>query len=231
MTIENNMNTVKEAEVVVETALMKVSDNESMVKEQDRPMFKIVEQLDSLDWAKMKPNQTALILMAKPFTAKGGGQTFLTFKQALYFAVRCYELGLSPFGDEVFFDPSRFSVNVTLSGKKALLRVKGIDTGPPMLEELSRDWTEVPRMTKAGEEAKRDGFVRDIGCKCAMRVGAVTNKEHVNYSAWLSEWYVSSSPVWKEKPTHMLATRATEKAISLVLGTGASSMPSEGDLE
>jgi len=33
--------------------------------------------------------------------------------------------------------------------------------------------------------------------------------------------------VWKAKPTHMLQTRAAEKAISMALGTGASDMVSD----
>jgi len=225
------MSDVKEVEFVVETALVPTSNLSSMVKEQDRPIFGMMEQLDNLDWSKMRPNHAALLLMQKPFPVRGGGQMFLNLRQALWFAVRCFELGLSPFSDEVFFDASKYSVGITLAGKKALARNKGIDLGPPLLEELSRDWKDVPRMTSAGEEAKKLGFQRDIGCKCTMRVGDPKHSEHVVYTAWLSEWLVGSSMVWKEKPTHMLATRATEKAISLVLGTGASSLPDEKELE
>jgi hypothetical protein len=71
----------------------------------------------------------------------------------------------------------------------------------------------------------KDGFAKDVGIKCKMRVGLPANKEYVEYTAYLSEWYVPRSPVWKGKPMHMLQTRACEKAISLVLGTGASDMP------
>lgn len=225
------MNEVKEAEFVVETGLVPAPKLSDMVKDQDKPIFSMMEGLDNLDWSKMKPNHAALLLMQKPFPVRGGGQMFLSLRQALWFAVRCFELGLSPFSDEVFFDAQKFSVGITLAGKKSLARNKGIDLGPPLLEELSRDWKDVPRMTSAGEEAKKLGFQRDIGAKCTIRVGDPKNGEHVVYTAWLSEWLVGSSPVWKEKPTHMLATRATEKAISLVLGTGASAMPDEKELE
>ena len=64
-----------------------------------------------------------------------------------------------------------------------------------------------------------------------MRVGDPKNKEFVNYTAWLSEWSVSRSPVWKSKPSHMLTIRANEKAVTLALGVGASAMPDERELD
>lgn len=222
----NNDAEIKEAEVVTETALA-TRDAQAKalgVNERDMPILKVVEQMNDLDWRAMKPHQMAVLLMSKPYSVRGGGTTFLTFRQALFFATRCFELGVSPFGDEVFFDAAKFSVNLTLSGKKAVARNKGIDLGPPTFEELTREWKDVPRMTQVGLEAQRLGFTRDVGCKCTMRVGDPARNEQGNYTAWLSEWMVVSSPVWKEKTYHMLQTRATEKCISLLLGTGASSM-------
>lgn len=225
------MTEVKTAEVVQEMALVKASEIESLVKEQDRPLLKIMDGLATLDWKDLKPNQMAVLLMQKPFSVKGGGQLFLNFRQALHFAVRCYELNVSPFSNEVFFDPARFSVNLTLEGKKQVARNKGIDLGPPQFEALTREWKDLPRMTEGAEDAKKAGFTKDIGYKCKMRVGPPEHKEYVEYTAWLSEWLVTSSPVWKAKPEHMLQTRACEKGISLALGTGASAMPSEGEIE
>lgn len=216
---------VKVAEVVPEPNALAL-----MVKEQDRPVLGVVEALNNLDWREMKPPHIALLLMQKPFQVSGGGVQFLTFKQAIFFATRCYELGVSPFSSEVWFDPQRFSVNLTLEGKRAVARNKGIDLGPPSFEEVYRDWKDVPRITTAAEEAKKAGFTKDVGIKCSMRVGDPKFNEIVNYTAWLSEWYVGKSFVWKEKPTHMLSTRACEKAISLALGTGASAMPSEEEI-
>ena len=217
------MSEVKEAEIVVETALVIRSDEEALLKEADRAVFKAMSGLESLDWSKLKPNQTALLLMQKPFPTLGGGVMNLTFKQALLFAVRCFELGLSPFSDNVWFDPNRSMVNLTLSGKRELARIKGIDLGPPRFERLEREWKDVPRACEGVEDAKKAGFTKDIGYKCLIRVGDPKNNEVCEYVAWLSEWMVSRSPVWKSKPEHMLQTRATEKAISLAMGTGASS--------
>ena len=227
---------VKEAEVIEPTAaeaLVKKNDADmlSLVKDSDKPVFAAMSSMATLDWKDLKPNQTALLLMQRPMNVSGGGTMYLNFKQALLFAVRCYELGLSPFSDGVWFDANKSSVNLTLAGKRELARIKGIDLGPPKFERLERAWTDVPRLTETAEEAKKAGFTKDIGFTCKIRVGKPEHGETCDYTAWLSEWYVGRSPVWKAKPEHMLQTRATEKAISLAMGTGASSIPDEKELE
>lgn len=230
--IDPTLPIVKDAEVVEPTAIVTKNDADmlSLVKDVDKPVFNAMSSMASLDWRDLKPNQTALLLMQKPMNVSGGGTMFLNFKQALLFAVRCYELGLSPFSDGVWFDANKSAVNLTLAGKRELARIKGIDLGPPKFERLERTWTDVPRMTETADDAKKAGFTKDIGFKCSIRVGDPKNAETCDYTAWLSEWYVGRSPVWKAKPEHMLQTRATEKAISLAMGTGASSIPDEREL-
>lgn|SRR3990167_9397689 len=217
------MSEVKEAEVVPNALVIPdPADMKDLVKTGDIPLLRIMEQMDSLDWKALKPHHTALLLMQKPFPVSGGGTTFLTFKQAIIFATRCFELGVSPFSSEVWYDPARASTNLTLEGKRQVARNRGIDLGPPQFEDLTREWSEVAKVSEAGEAAKKAGFPRDAGIRCRIRVGDPKNQEFSTYTAWLSEWYVGRSPVWQQKPLHMLQTRATEKAISLALGTGAS---------
>ena len=213
---------VREGEVVPEVALVKPSDIGSMVKEQDKPLLAVMETMNSLNWRELTPPQLAVLIMQKPFAASGGGQMYLSFKQAILFATRCYEIGLSPFSSEVWYDANRASVNLTLEGKRQLLRNRNIDTGPPSFTDLTRDWADLPRMSQTADELKKLGYTKDIGTTCKIRVGDPKFQEYVTYTAWLSEWYVGRSPVWQSKPVHMLQTRATEKAISLVLGTGSS---------
>lgn len=220
---------VKTGEIVEETTTVpaivpKKAIMSDMVKQQEIPLLDMMSQMDSLDWRELKPHQTALLLMQKPFVAQGGGQMYLSFKQAILFATRCYELGVSPFSSEVWFDPNRASVNLTLEGKRQVARNKGIDLGPPKFDELSRTWDELSKMSETAEAVKKAGFTKDVGIKCRIRVGDPKHQEHAEYIAWLSEWYVSRSPVWASKPLHMLQTRACEKAISMALGTGASDM-------
>lgn len=193
-----------------------------IVKEQDRPLLSVMETLDSLDWKSLKPHQMAFLIMQKPMNGQGGGVMTLSFKQAILFATRCYELGVSPFSSEVWFNANNSSTNLTLEGKRQVARNKGIDLGPPQFEEVFREWKDIPKMTDTGKALQVSGYTRDVGIKCTMRVGNPEHKEYGTYLAWLSEWFVPRSPVWAAKPMHMLQTRATEKCISMSLGTGAS---------
>jgi hypothetical protein len=213
---------IKTGEIVDEVALVKKDDISAMVKDQDKPLLAIMSQMSSMNWRELTPPQLAVLIMQKPFTAQGGGQMYLSFKQAILFATRCYELGVSPFSSEVWFDPNRASVNLTLEGKRQVARTKGIDLGPPKFEELSRGWDQIARVTENVDALKKLGFTKDVGVKCSIRVGDPKHQEHSEYIAWLSEWFVPRSPVWQAKPLHMLQTRSCEKAISMALGTGAS---------
>jgi hypothetical protein len=227
------MSDVKAVDVVPETAVAVLNPDNlgAMVKDADQPIYKAMSGLESLDWKNLKPNQTAILLMQRPMAVSGGGTMYLNLRQALYFAVRAYELGVSPFSSAVWFDPAKFSVNLTLEGKREVARLRGIDLGPPSFEEVSREWKDIPKMTDGAEEVKKAGFTKDMGIKCRIRVGKPEHKEYTEYIAWISEWYQPKSPLWKGKPTHMLQTRAQEKAITAALGTGASTMPDEKDLE
>jgi hypothetical protein len=211
-------------EVIETAALVPLDGLRAMVKDQDQATFSVVEKLETLNWRDMRPPHMALLLMQKPFPVSGGGSLFLNFRQAIFFATRCYELGVSPFSSEVWFDPAKFSVNLTLEGKRQVARNKGIDLGPPQFEDIERPWDKVPKMTDLVKELQKQGFTKDIGIKCKIRVGDVKNAEFSQYICWLSEWAVIKSPVWQAKPLHMLQIRATEKCISLAMGTGASEM-------
>lgn len=202
----------------------------ALVKESDRPVFGALANVNSLDWRNLPPNVMAFLLTQKPYTA-GGGTTYLNLRQAMLFALRAYELGLSPLSDNVWFDSNRGTTNVTLSGKRELARLRGLDLGPPVFEDLTRPWDTVPKITQAGEEARKSGFTSDVGSKCTIRVGDPKNNESVSFTAWLNDWYQPRSPVWKEKYSHMLAVRANEKALTLMLGTGISQMPDDKELD
>lgn len=206
------------------------NEEAGLVRPQEKGLLEIARSFNELDWRKLKPHQTALLLMRKPFPSRGGGSLYLSFAQALLLAVRCHELGVSPFSNEVWFDPDRGSVNLTLEGKRVVARNMGLDLGPPTFTRLERDWTEVPRLSETAQAAKQAGFVKDVGMTCRMRIGPATQHEFVEYTAWLSEWFQPKSPVWLGKPEHMLQIRATEKAISLALGTGISALPDEQEL-
>lgn len=215
---------IKEAEAITEIVLVKEEGQDllALVKENDKPVFKAMANLNSLDWKNLQPNQMAFLLTQKPYPVSGGGTIYLTFRQALLHALRCYELNLSPLSSEVWYDPARGTTNVTLEGRKAIARNKGIELGPPQFEDLSRPWSGVPKVTPLVEELKKQGFNQDIGVKCRIRVGPKEYNEYSEYTCWLSEWGVPKSPVWQQKPQHMLQIRGHDKCISMSLGTGIS---------
>lgn len=217
---------VKEAEVVNDIALARLDKDNmlSMVKDQDRAMFMAMSSAESLDWRSLAPNVMALILTAKPFKVSGGGVTYLTYKQGLLFSLRAYELGVSPLSSEIWFNLDTGQASLTLEGQKKVARNMGMDLGPPQFSEISRDWDALPKSSTVVEDLKRAGFSKDAGIKCRIRVGKPEHNEFCEYTAYLSEWYVSRSPIWQAKPMHMLQTRAYSRCLSLTMGTGASDM-------
>jgi len=186
---------------------IKVSAQENLQKKQLESLGKI----ENFDWKAVPPPMLAQMLVNIPFKGgQGEPDYFLAPWQAMIFAMRCFELGLSPFSDEVWFNPKNNKTNVTLSGKLKLARLQGMKLGPPHFERVTRKFN--------GKE--------DYGYKCTMSSG----KDYAEYTAWYGEWAVMRSPVWKEKPDHMLMVRATEKCLSFASGIGVSELPDDNDL-
>jgi len=192
-----------------------------LAAEQERKSLEKLNAVASLDWKNIPPPVLAQVLTQMPFKGSGTDPDyFLKPWQALVFAMRCYELGLSPFSNEVWFNPKNNKVNVTFEGKLKLARKQGLNLGPPRFEVLKRPFPK-GRMIA--------GFDQDQGQKCSMTTS--NQGDPAEYTAWLSEWYVPASPVWKAKPDHMLQLRAAEKCLSFASGIGSSELPDERDID
>lgn len=177
-----------------------------------------VKSLANFDWKNIPPHQMAMVLTKKPYRGKAQEPDYyLTVPQALVFAMRCFELGLSPLSSEVWFDRDRWSTNVTLEGKIRLARERGI-TGAPTFKEEKRPW-------KVGA-IKISGYTDEPGITATIKAG----DSDCSYTVWLSEWYVGTSPVWKAKPEHMMRVRAYDKVLAFAAGVGVSDMPSENEI-
>jgi|SRR5215471_314191 len=177
------------------------------------------DDLADFNWKTLKPNVMARVLMKKPYRGKTGEPDYyLTPEQALVFAMRSFELGLSPLSSEVWFDRDRWSTNVTLEGKIRLARERGI-TGAPTFKEEKRPW-------RKGSPALL-GYAEEPGITATIKAG----DSECSYTVWLSEWMVSTSPVWKAKPTHMMMVRAYDKVLAFAAGVGVSSMPDEKEIQ
>jgi len=214
----------------IEQAHVPASEKASLIKQdraatqqqkQNEELIQLVGDLESLDWKKIKPHIMAQILTKIPYRGKRDDPPYyLSPIQALIFAIEAYRMNLSPLSDQCFFNKDAHKVNATLSGKKAMARDMGMNFGPPKFERVEKPFA--PGKTVAG-------YKTDVGYKCSMQIKGYDDR--AEYTAYLSEWYVSTSPVWREKPEHMLQTRAQEKAISSASGVGASEMPSVHDIE
>ncbi len=180
---------------------------------QNKLQAKQLEQLNamsSFDWKAVPPPMLAQMLVQMPF--KGGtGEPdyFLAPWQAMVFAMRCFELGLSPFSNEVWFNPKNNKTNVTFEGKLKLARKQGLNLGPPQFERIPEDVTKPL-----------------VAYKCTIN----SPTGPCQYIAYLKDWQVPTSPVWKAKPDHMLQLRAAEKCLSFASGIGSSELPGEADL-
>ncbi len=206
---------VPQSDVGNKAALAKVNAAE----EQERKSLEKLNAVASLDWKNIPPPVLAQVLTQMPFKGSGTDPDyFLKPWQALVFAMRCYELGLSPFSNEVWFNPKNNKVNVTFEGKLKLARKQGLNLGPPKFERVTR---KIPPGSPMAKE--------DWGYKCTM---TTSNKgDDAEYTAWYSEWVVPSSPVWKTKGDHMLQLRAAEKCLSFASGIGSSELPDERDID
>ncbi len=167
-------------------------------------------QIASFDWKAVPPPMLAQMLVQIPF--KGGtGEPdyFLAPWQAMVFAMRCFELGLSPFSNEVWFNPKNNKVNVTFEGKLKLARKLGLNLSPP---QLTRDPLDKSKPL--------------ISYTCVIH----SPTGPCEYTAVLKDWIQPKSPVWRERPEHMLQLRASEKCLSFASGIGSSELMGEQDL-
>jgi hypothetical protein len=172
-----------------------------------------IAKVDGLDWRQLKPPVLAELI----HYSKG-----LTPIESLVFAIRAYELGVSPFSNECWFNTQTKSINLTLEGKKKVARNMGYNLGAPKFSRETRAWP---------NPIKIQGLTEDIGITCTISVEVTGGlRENTSYTAWLSEWYMPTNPNWKSRPEHMLQVRSFEKAISFSTGVGSSEQPGDADI-
>jgi hypothetical protein len=188
-------------------ALAKQSQVEIM-RSKDREMF---QDITSFDWKKIPPPVMVEIIKRTPM--RGGANEpdyFLADYQAWRFAIRCYEIGLSPLSTEVWYNPRNNMTNVTYEGKQKLSRINQLNLSPPKLERIP---------------VELDKPLVAYKCTIQSPTGPST------YTATLKEWKVGTSPVWRDKAEHMLQLRASEKCLSFAMGLGSSELMGEQDLQ
>lgn len=170
--------------------------------------------LETLDWDALKPHEMAQILMLIPRRGKQGTTYKLTAAQALVFALRSRQMGLSPISSEVWFNADAWATEPTVEGQRKIIANKGIDCGAPKCERIERD---IP--------------VKDWGYRCKLTYWLKDKWDTVEYDCWFSEWNMPNSPVWQSKPSHMLQVRALGRCLEMISGVGVSGMPQQDEGE
>jgi hypothetical protein len=190
------------------TAIQRAAEiKESMVSASQKRQLEKLAGIATFDWKQIPPPVMAELLMQTPFRGSATDPDYyLAPFQAYRFAIRCYELGLSPLSNEVWYNPKNNMTNVTFEGKLKLARLNGLNLSPPRFTRIPEDNTKPL-----------------AGYKCVIHAPS----GDCEYTAYLKDWVVNSSPVWKSKPEHMLQLRAAEKCLSFATGTGSSELMGE----
>jgi hypothetical protein len=191
-----------------EKAALMRSDRVAQAKKEQ---LERLSSISSLDWKNIPPPILAQLLTNMPFKGQSGEPDFyLEPWQAMVFAIRCFELELSPFSNEVWFNPKNNKVNQTFEGKLKRARMMGMNLSPPTFRRIPEDATKAL-----------------VAYECTIK----TPQGPCTYTATLKEWRMPNSPVWRDRTDHMLQLRAAEKCLSFATGSGASELMGEQDLQ
>lgn len=194
-------------------AAARAKEERALVKAEQTSVATQIPQTLTLDWRQSPIDALVSVLVRVPFKGSGGEPDYyLQPWQAFMFATQCFENEVSPFSNEAWFNPKNNKVNFTLQGKLKIARKQGWQIGAPTFERTPADHTKPL-----------------VSYKCKLPVWSHNEKQILEYTALLSEWKMGS-PIWREKPDHMLQTRAYEKALSWV-GVGASELPDDRDID
>jgi hypothetical protein len=196
------------------TDLVPTTAAAQLAAQRKNDQMQVLDGISNLDWKKLPPPMLAQLLVA---TKK------LQPVQAMVFAIRAYELGVSPFSNECWFNEQTNSVNLTFEGKKIVARNRGYNVGSfKMTKREEKPWpTGRPKIM---------GIDKDLGVTVQMSVTVNGEKEYPEYTAWLSEWFMPNNPNWKSRTEHMLFLRGCEKVLSFASGVGASEQPGDDDI-
>ena len=202
---------IEQAEIVPSASQKAAIVKAEMAASKQKQELEKMSSIQSLDWKSIPPPMIAQILVNIPFKgATGEPDYYLQPWQAMIFAIRAFELGLSPFSNEIWFNPKNNKTNVSFEGKLKLARNNGLNLSPPKFERIPTDSSKPL-----------------VAYKCTI----LAPHGPCEYTATLKEWNVPKSPVWRDKPEHMLQLRAAEKCLSFATGSGSSELMGEQDLQ
>jgi len=198
---------------------------ESRALEKQEREAKFLENVH-LDWKKMTEGTRmaalATLIRATPYAfTREGEPLYYNNLQAIMLAQNCFELGLNPFRNHVYINPKNNKLSFYVEGQQELARQRGLRIGPARYTELTRPFPPENIKNKARIEAiKSLGYEADIGVKCEIEVMGF--KHDAESVVWASEWLVPKNPVWLDRLSHMLRTRAKGRALAEITGADIS---------
>ena len=156
------------------------------------------------------------LMMAKLYAALpwGPSGSYLTIPQALMLAITARRRKLNPEEGDIFILPSG-RIGTSLQGQLKEAVTLGNKLGARKFESVTRPWPKGLVLTR--KERGRDidfSLENEPGVKCEMTI----NDSPVEYTAWLTEWFMGGNPNWYSRMDWMLRVRAMTRVLSL--GTG-----------
>jgi hypothetical protein len=175
------------------------------------------------EWAEIKSynlDEIPPLAMAKLYAALpwGPNGTYLTIPQALMLAITARRRNLNPEEGDIFILPSG-RIGTSLQGQLKEAKANGNQLGARKFESLSRPWPKGLVLSRK-EFGKTLDFAMDNepGIRCEMSINDAT----VEYTAWLTEWFMGGNPNWYSRMDWMLRVRAMTRVLSLGTGIGVS---------
>lgn len=192
-------------------AKQKAKDNHALAKQDS--FTQLATQFKSFDWRNVPPPAMATLLTRIPHKGRyNEPDWYMTPEQAFIHALRCYNLGVDPTSKEVWFNRDTWETNLTAEGQRKVSGQRGAELGPPHFVRVERDWPE--------DKKNPNDLEKDVGFTCEIEIKGY--KQPVNYTAWLSEWYMAKNPNWSDRTEHMLQVRASDKCYEFATGVGIS---------
>jgi len=190
-------------------ALLELQKQATTVQKQSKDAD--LAEITSYNFTENTPLSMARLISQMPWGASG---SYLPMPQCMALALHWFVLGLNPFIGDIFILPSG-KIGMSLQGLLKKAKNDGYKLGVAKFTDCSRDWPK--GLVLSRKERGRDidfSMEKEPGVRCEMTV----NDQPVEYTAWLSNWFMPANPNWFNRMDWMLRVSAQKRC--LALGTG-----------
>jgi len=149
-------------------------------------------------------------MMAKLYSALYS----LTIPHALMLAITAHRRGLNPEDGDIYVLPSG-KIGTSLQGTLKEAKLNGYKLSASTFTDVTRDWPKGLRLKSNGAEFQ---LPQEPGVTCKMTI----NDQPVEYTAWLTNWYMEKNPNWYNRMDWMLRVSAQKRCLALGTGIGVS---------